>query len=347
MSTAVVPVARQAALLAGPTAEQIALMKRTVAKGTSDDEFALFLHVCQRTGLDPFSRQIYCIMRGNPPRPTIQTSIDGFRLIAARTGRHAGTDDPEYDALGEAQPTWARVTVYKVVEAYGSQRCPFTATARWQEYAPYYYDKQTRAQTLGEMWAKMPYLMLGKCAEALALRKAFPQDLSGLYTHDEMRQAQHSDKQEELQILVLSEAIGVELERLGKDPDAQDRWWSDVRDKYGTVIDERLLQRLLDGLRKRGQTAARPEAEERELAREVTAWMTATPVLDPAPESDWREVLHVHGQSPELSKALRERIRRVTDKTNEAVGQELAREVMLWIEGLEQRSADDYTEEVE
>ena len=332
MSTSVVPVSRQVERWEGPTPEQVALMKRTVAKDTSDDEFQLFLHVCKRTGLDPFSRQIYCIMRGG--KPTIQTSIDGLRLIADRTGRHAGTDDPLYDALDQPHPAWARVIVYKIVEAYGHRRCPFTATARWQEYAPYYYDKQTKQQTLAEMWAKMPYLMLGKCAEALALRKAFPQEISGLCTHDEMRQAQHSEKQEELQILVLSEGIGVELERLGKDPDAQDQWWQDVRNKYGTILDERLLQRLLDGLRKRAQNVAPVPAPETSLL--------------PAPAADWREVLRVHGQAPELSRELRDRIARVTDKTNEAVGHDLAQEVMLWLEDAgPMPEGEDYTEDVD
>jgi phage recombination protein Bet len=134
---------------------------------------ALFLHQCKRTGLDPLARQIYCIKRGG--KATIQTGIDGYRLIADRTGVYAGNDDPRFEGDEDGHPLKATVTVWKLV---GGQRCGFTATARWSEY-----------KAEGPMWGRMPYLMLGKVAEALALRKAFPADLSGLYTDEEMDQA--------------------------------------------------------------------------------------------------------------------------------------------------------------
>lgn len=165
--------------------EQVDLIKRTVAKGATDDELKLFLYQCQRTGLDPFSRQIYFVKYGD--KVTIITAIDGYRTIAERTGKYAGSDDPNfYEVETEiaAQPAnrnfprKATVTVYKMVEG---QRCPFTATARWEEY----YPKQNRFK-----WDQMPHMMLAKCAEALALRKAFPNDLSGLYVQEEMDQAE-------------------------------------------------------------------------------------------------------------------------------------------------------------
>jgi hypothetical protein len=125
---------------------------------------------------------------------TVQVGIDGFRLVADRTGAYAGNDDPVYD--DESKPQKATVAVYKIV---GGMRCPFTATARWSQYYP--GDKQ------GFMWNKMPHLMLGKCAEALALRKAFPAELSGLYTDDEMAQAGESQV---VEATVVDEAIGDE-----------------------------------------------------------------------------------------------------------------------------------------
>jgi phage recombination protein Bet len=169
--------------------DQVDLIKRTVAQGASDDELRMFLYQAQRTGLDPLSRQIYCIMRyaDGKPRATIQTGIDGYRLAADRTGLYAGNDDyrfndgqTEYEVLrgGNERPATATATVWKIVQG---QRVAFSATTRWEEYYP--GDKG------GAMWRKMPFLLLGKCAEALALRKAFPAELSGLYTDDEMAQA--------------------------------------------------------------------------------------------------------------------------------------------------------------
>jgi phage recombination protein Bet len=163
-----------------------ALIKRTVAVGATDDELQLFAEVCQRTGLDPFSRQIYFVKRKTwdsetrsyIEKATISSGIDGFRAIAARSKQHAGTDDAIFDTETEPHPSKATVTVYRLIKG---ERHPFTATARWSEYAQYKKDK-----TLMPNWERMPYLMLSKVAEALALRKAFPADLSGVYTEDEI-----------------------------------------------------------------------------------------------------------------------------------------------------------------
>ena len=168
------------------TPGQITTIKETVANGASDNELKLFLYQCSRTGLDPLSRQIHFIKRGG--KATIQTGIDGFRAIAERTGHYAGNDDylfnndlTMYEMLKAKMesPITATATVYKIV---GGVRVSFSATAIWDAYCPKGNESF--------MWKKMPYLMLGKCAEALALRKAFPNDLSGVYTDDEMAQAQ-------------------------------------------------------------------------------------------------------------------------------------------------------------
>jgi phage recombination protein Bet len=156
---------------------KIDLIRRTVAAGATADELELFFHQARRAGLDPLARQIYYVKRKG--KGVIQVGIDGLRLIADRTGKYAGSDDAVFEGQSERGfPKSAKVTVYKMVQG---QRCPFSATARWDEYYP--GDDQ------GFQWRKMPHAMLAKCSEALALRKAFPADMSGLYIHEEMDQA--------------------------------------------------------------------------------------------------------------------------------------------------------------
>lgn len=152
-----------------------------------DEDLLLFLYTAKRTGLDPLANQIHAVFRWNSrigrETMSIQTGIDGFRLVAQRTGEYAGQDEVVFTPEDEATtyPEKASVTVYKMIQG---NRVPFTATARWREYVS--TDNKGAPEF---MWKKMPYLMLGKCAEALALRKAFPNELSGIYTEDEMSQA--------------------------------------------------------------------------------------------------------------------------------------------------------------
>lgn len=157
------------------TGDQLDLVRKTVANGATDAELRLFLFDCQRRGVHPLDKLLHFTKRGGKYTPV--TSIDFMRSQAAMTGEMAGSDDAIFvDALDGGHPESAMVTVYRLTQG---QRFAYSATARWSEYCP---DN-------APMWRRMPHTMLGKCAEALALRKAFPQQLAGLYSREEMDQA--------------------------------------------------------------------------------------------------------------------------------------------------------------
>lgn len=154
----------------------------------------VFLHVCQRTGLDPFARQIHMIERQG--RYTIQTGIDGYRLVARRAADRAhetlSYEDPQWCGedgvwrdvwLSKEPPAAARVVVIR-----DGQRFPFVAV--WDEYV----QRKGNGQ-VNSMWSTMQSNQLRKCAEAGALRMAFPQDLSGVYIDEEMDRDLHHERE--------------------------------------------------------------------------------------------------------------------------------------------------------
>ena len=144
-----------------------------------------YFHICQTTWLDPFKRQIHLIERQGKFTP--QTSIDGFRIIRDRSGVYDGDETFWCGDDGVWTDAWLKPeppTAAKFVLYVKGRSKPVTAVARWSEYV------QTKSNgDITKMWQRMAAHMLAKVAEALAIRKAFPDDTGGLYTDDEMAQA--------------------------------------------------------------------------------------------------------------------------------------------------------------
>lgn len=206
------------------------------------EDLTYFLYVANRTKLDPMARQIYAIYRWDAriqkEKMTIQTSIDGMRVIAERSGKYAGQDDIEYKELdGQTFPVAATATVHKINPINGVTVAT-KATARWSEFV----QKTKDGKPMG-LWGSMPYNQLGKCAEALALRKAFPNELSGIYSEEEMQQADNTKPVElanpenetkpatEGQLNILKQVMGVE--ELPKD--MENLTFSQAREKIVTL----------------------------------------------------------------------------------------------------------------
>jgi phage recombination protein Bet len=172
--------------------EQLELIKSQIAPEATNEELQLFLYTAKRSGLDPLARQIYCIHRSVKlpngqygKKMTVQTSIDGFRVIAERSGLYGGQGEPIFEYSPEGEVVSCKVSVYKFKGDVRYEAA--VGVAFFSEYA-----QTDRSGNLTGLWASKKRIMLQKVAECLALRKAFAQDLSGLYTSEEMPPAEET-----------------------------------------------------------------------------------------------------------------------------------------------------------
>ena len=190
---------------------QLSLVRRTVAKDCDNTEFDLFIEISRRVGLDPFRRQIYAMVT-NKDKPDKRqmvtvTGIDGYRAVAQRNGDYRPDEEEPViiydeqlrnDATNPLGIVKATVTVFK--RDQGGAWNPVRGVAYWDEFAPLkekweYSQEEGKKVPSGKFsldygnWRKMGRVMIAKCAEAQALRKGWPEDLSGIYVAEEMHQA--------------------------------------------------------------------------------------------------------------------------------------------------------------
>jgi phage recombination protein Bet len=234
--------------------DQIEVWKRTFCKGANDDELKLFISTCQRTGLSPEARQIYMVPRWDSKLGanvmTPQTSIDGFRVIAERSGHYVGQVGPFFTDDGKWSDVWLKDGYPKAAKVgilRNDFKEPMWAIARWESYV-----QTNKSGQVTNMWHKMPDIMLAKCAEALALRKAFPQDLSGLYTSDEVHYESapvldREVKAEKVHIETVSHAAPEKLKKIFNMHDEKQRSWM-MNLLEGRKISEDARQAVIEDL---------------------------------------------------------------------------------------------------
>lgn len=208
------PLVEAQELLAGLTA-----LRQTLAPTLTDAELELFALIAKRKGLDPFSGQIVAVKRNsrNGPRVSYQTGIDGYRSLAERTGEYLGSDLPDFGppcGCGKApdyHPEWATVIVHRLHPSGRIVDQP--ARAKWHEFVP----------SDAFMWGEKPEVMLGKCAEAQALRKAFPWVLGDIYIPEEMVGADEADATSAGPALTARESVAARAAAIRGDPPPQEQ----------------------------------------------------------------------------------------------------------------------------
>lgn len=238
------------------TSQQVTMLRHIGLEKAGEADLSVFFHQCKRTGLDPFARQIYMIERWSKDgaKFTIQTGIDGFRLIGRRAATGAG------ESISVAAPQWAHrdgswrdlwdaswgtpIAARVTIERNGQ---PFTAVAMFDEY------KQTKRDGgLTQMWAQRPAGQIAKCAEALAWRMGFPQDLSGIYSDDEMGQADNRPTP-----APMSETVNLLRGETVQDPGEQRDWQAEI-----DAADTEKLRQLWNDAPPQHQDAMRARAAE-------------------------------------------------------------------------------------
>jgi phage recombination protein Bet len=190
----------QASVLEKLALEEVDLLKNEICKGATDNELVHFLKVCSSLNLNPFTKQIYSLPFSGGR--VVVIGIDGLSTIAHRTNEYVGCGPAtfEFKNPNDKQPLSAEVTVYRMRNGVKGE---FTAKVFMDEYKPKF--KST-------MWDKFPKRMLEKCAHALALKKGFNEEMTGLYTTEEMDQAK-DDKEPQGKIIDLETLAKKEKEK--------------------------------------------------------------------------------------------------------------------------------------
>lgn len=183
--------------------ELLNVLRNSLYVGAKEESVKMVLAYCSASGLDVMQKPVHLVpmwdSKSGEMRDVVMPGIGLYRTLAARSGDYAGVTDPEFgpdveENIGGTKityPAWCRVTVKRLLK--NGSIAEFSATERWKEN---YAAKGGKEKSIAPnaMWTKRPYAQLAKCAEAQALRKAFP-EVGAQPTADEMEGKQIDDGQ--------------------------------------------------------------------------------------------------------------------------------------------------------
>ena len=164
--------------------ELISVLESSLYPGAKLESIKLVIGYCRAQNLDPMQKPVHVVpmsvKQGNDYvwRDVVMPGIGLYRTQAARSGVYAGISEPEFgpdvtETLGGVEityPQWCKMTAYRLMP--NGQMASFSATERWKEN---YATKKKDTIAPNAMWQRRPYAQIAKCAEAQALRKAFPE----------------------------------------------------------------------------------------------------------------------------------------------------------------------------
>lgn len=173
-------------------------LRDSIYPGAKHESIAMVVNYCKAKRLDPLMKPVHIIpmkvkekINGRDEwieRDVLMPGIGTYRIDASRSGQYAGMDEPEFgddviENLGGktlTYPKWCKIKVKKIINGNVFE---FVAKEFWKEN---YKSKSYSDPQPNNMWATRPYGQLAKCAEAQALRKAFPDSVGQLPTFEEM-----------------------------------------------------------------------------------------------------------------------------------------------------------------
>lgn len=239
------PVARR-----GITEVQWRTAMNSLFPGARPESVLMVFDYCAARKLDPLKKPCHIVpMRVKGPqgdyvwRDVVMPGIYEYRTTATRTGLYLGHSVPVYgeiiDHLGRMVPAFCSITVYRW-NTEAKLRSEYPVTLWFEECCATKWDKEGKKDVLNDRWDKAPRQMLTKCTEAAGIREAFPDELGGTHTADEM------DGQNQTEVLDITPSrIDPRGDLSGVDWESRDKHVSEIADILNADKEEGEIANML------------------------------------------------------------------------------------------------------